>query len=287
VIIVSSQHAYAAAGGESDSGGKQPEPGKRPAVAAGEQSILVPPVLGEKEATQSVPLPATGCVPGQETIVLPCNPLAVKHGPYIDIIRRVIDSDTPCPCGQAHGKKQADAEASAKAEIIESAAMLEACLWLDEYFSVQVDYTKEEVTKFRAKVAAMSSGELRCFLGMFGRERGLLLEQRESSEYLRADSLALNQMALWKRHAEKKLASKVYRTDPKRTYIHEKGYATRGRNRKPYPNWASWLGLGYGLYGQSRHSTVVSASAQATSMATAIAPAPRPPAPSHGGHGRR
>lgn len=106
-------------------------------------------------------------------------------GPYSGLIRQIIEEEKK-PVGELKVRQEKeDAEAAARAEIIESDEMLEALVRLDRYFAVQVEYDERQIEKFYAKLNKMSSTELRLFLLKFKRERAVIQKRHVAFERLR------------------------------------------------------------------------------------------------------
>ncbi len=168
---------------------------------------------------------------------MPACPAAADgdRQPHVGLIRQVLQ-EKPSETDLHVDPEQAALEAAAKAEIRQSDAMLQALVWLDEYFAVQMDYSQHEVTEFKQRLDNMSSTQLRWFLVRYERQRVLLRQRREASEHLRAQSMTLNRLAVQRQQAARKSAAATHRYGHPGGYSYPKPRATaryRGVVRPP------------------------------------------------------
>jgi hypothetical protein len=121
--------------------------------------------------------------------------------------------------GPENGGDEAAAEAAARAEIMQSDEMLKALIWFDEYFAASAECTGNEREALEAKLAGMSSIELRRFLLEFERERQLAKERQAAVEQQRRQSLARGRDYLREQQAARNAAlSRSYRGSNRRFF---------------------------------------------------------------------
>ena len=102
-----------------------------------------------------------------------------RHAPrrrthYFDLPRQVLAEDLPRRAERPLNTEERAAEATARAAVIESAAMVDCLAWLDAYFAVQVEYDDDQIAAFQRRLERMSSDQLLVFLRKFERQRAQL-----------------------------------------------------------------------------------------------------------------
>ena len=170
------------------------------------------------------------------------SPSRPKRGPYVELIRQVLQ-EGPAAADRDVDPEKAAEEAAAKADILQGDAMLEARVWLEEYFAVQVDYDEHEVAEFKARLVEMSAAELRLFLMRFQRQRALLKQRHEASERLRTKGLTLHRLAVQREQTDRRFAASIHRYDHYRNYFVSSARVNPRRYRVVLPPLISSLSV--------------------------------------------
>lgn len=169
-------------------------------------------------------------------------PSAAKRRPHLALIGEVLQQNQPAADRDVDPERAAE-EAAAKAEILGSDAMLQAEVWLDEYFAVQVDYDQQEVARFKTRLQQMSSSELRSFLVRFQRQRELIRQRHQASERLRAQRITLNREAIQRQQSARKSAAGAHRYGRYGGYSHHQKRVTPRRRDVIRPPLVSSLSV--------------------------------------------
>ncbi len=144
-------------------------------------------------------------------------PSRPNRQPHVLLIRDVLQ-EKPSEANLDVDPERAALEAAAKDAIHQSDEMLQARVWLDAYFAVQMDYSEDEITAFKQRLDGMSSTQLRRFLVRYEQQRAALGQRRRASADMRAQSITLNRLAVHRQQAARRSAAGSHR------YGHPGGY---------------------------------------------------------------
>lgn len=118
---------------------------------------------------------------------------------------RVMEASSP---ERAQSPTPTDPQARARAEILNSDAMLEALIWWDEYFAATAEDDEKEREELEARIANMSAVELRKFLLKFQRDRARARERQAAFDRSRQRLFAYRDSYLQEQQAASRAALK-------------------------------------------------------------------------------
>jgi hypothetical protein len=153
-----------------------------------------------------------------------------RHAPqrrtrYFDLPRQVLAEDLPARAERPRSAEERAAEATARATVIDSVAMVDCLAWLDAYFAVQVEYDDQQIAAFQRRLEQMSSDQLQVFLRQFERQRAQLRQAHARTRQLRNTGLALNRETL-QRHEDARRVAIAQRAAAGRQYFAGRGRAS-------------------------------------------------------------
>lgn len=108
----------------------------------------------------------------------------------------------------------ADAEATARAEILQSNEMLLALIWWEDHFAASAEDGKQAMEQLQGRLAKMSSLDLRRFLLRFQWDRDVALDRRASDEVMRREKMVVRQESIRRNAAAREAAlDRAYYSD--------------------------------------------------------------------------